>query len=331
MRRWLLIGSLAATLSIGVAAAWAFTPPSDFREPTTLRIEAGDGLKQVVWRLRQQGLIRSADLTYLYARMTMPPVLQPGVYRLAPGGPAALLGNIARGEFEVVRLTIPEGWSIERAAKLAAGRGLDAAAYADSAIHAPALAERYPFLATLPPGRTLEGYLFPDTYDVALGAESRLIGRQLDRFADQVLPVWQKRPANWPLTLDQTVALASIVELEAQVARERPLIAGVFLRRLQIGMPLGSDPTVEYALKRHQGDKGLSYKDVAIESPYNTYRYPGLPPTPIGNPGLASFKATLAPEASPYLYFVARGDGSHVFTRTYAEHLAAGRRIRQGR
>lgn len=331
MRRWLLIGSLAATLSMGVAAAWSFTPPGSFQEPVSFRVEAGDGLKQLVWRLRQQGLIRSADLTYLYARLTMPTVIQPGVYRLAPGSPAALLDKIARGEIETVRLTIPEGWRIDKAAELASGRGLDGSAYAEAAVHSPELAARYPFLAGLPAGRTLEGYLFPDTYDVALGAEAQLVSRQLDRFAELILPIWQQRPADWSLSLDQTVNLASIVELEAQVARERPVIAGVFLRRLTIGMTLGSDPTVEYALKRHQGDKGLTYQDVAVESPYNTYRYPGLPPTPIGNPGQASFKATLSPEATPYLYFVAKGDGSHVFTRTYADHLAAGRRIRQGR
>jgi UPF0755 protein len=126
------------------------------------------------------------------------------------------------------------------------------------------------------------------------------------------------------------MTMASIVELEAVRPVERPVIAGVFWRRLQIGMALGSDPTVEYALQRHQDAKGLSYRDVAINSPYNTYKFPGLTPTPIANPGEASIAATLHPEATAYLYFVARGDGSHVFTRTLQEHLQAGARIRRG-
>ena len=144
------------------------------------------------------------------------------------------------------------------------------------------------------------------------------------------MPLWQERPANHPLNLDETLKLASVVELEGLLDRELPIIAGVFLHRLRINMPLQSDPTTEYALGWHQGAKGLSLEDIKIDSPYNTYRYKGLTPTPIGNPGKAAIKAVLYPKTTPYLYFVARGDGTHAFSATYAEHLQAIRRIQAG-
>jgi UPF0755 protein len=147
----------------------------------------------------------------------------------------------------------------------------------------------------------------------------------LSRFAQVALPELQANGA--PLGVYQRLIMASIIEKEAVHPRERPTISGVFYNRLALRMPFGSDPTVEYALGRHQGNRGLTYKDIAIESPYNTYKYPGLPPTPIANPGLASLRAAVQPARTEMLYFVARGDGSHVFTRSYREHLAAQARI----
>ena len=189
--------------------------------------------------------------------------------------------------------------------------------------------EEFAWLNALPAGASLEGFLFPDTYVVAPapGFEKDLVRMMLTRFDQVVSPVYDDRPDPAGLKLYQAVTLASIVEKEARHAEERPTIAGVFYNRLATHMPFGSDPTVEYALNKHQGAKGLSFKDVAVDSPYNTYKHAGLPPGPIANPGLASVQAVLSPEKTPYLYFVARGDGSHAFTRTYAEHLATQRAI----
>jgi UPF0755 protein len=146
------------------------------------------------------------------------------------------------------------------------------------------------------------------------------------------LPAYQKQQNQTNLNLKQWVTLASIVEKEAAVPSERSRIAGVFTSRLQKGMRLESDPTVEYGLGiRQTADKPLTFAQVKIASPYNTYLNPGLPPGPIAAPGLASLEATLNPEKTDYLYFVARYDGTHVFTRTLNEHLAAVAKIRQER
>jgi UPF0755 protein len=146
----------------------------------------------------------------------------------------------------------------------------------------------------------------------------------LGRFEELALPIYQKNQKNTNLDLKEWVTLASIVEKEAVVASERNRIAGVFTSRLNKGMKLGSDPTVEYALGiRQTKEKPLTFKQVETPSPYNTYVNVGLPPTPIASPGIASLEATLAPEKTEYLYFMARYDGTHIFSRTQAEHDAA--------
>ena len=334
MRRW-LIAALGVPVVLAVAGGFARNlltqPPASFTTAKRFEVAQGESIRQTVRHLRDDGLIQSADLVYLMARLQGPAMLRPGVYKLEPAAPRELLGKMARGEVDARRLTIPEGSSIRRVAGMLDGKQLHGTVFSQDAMVTVARQQRFPFLAILTPGRTLEGYLFPDTYDVAVDGERALTDRQLARFAEVMLPAWEARPAGWPYSLDQTLTMASIVELEAQQPAERPVIAGVFWQRLKIRMPLGSDPTVEYALQRHQDAKGLSYRDVAVASPYNTYRYPGLPPTPIANPGLASFKAALQPAATGYLYFVAKGDGSHVFTRTLADHLHAGAAIQQHR
>jgi UPF0755 protein len=333
MRRWLLILAslpLIGAIGGGFAVTTLNRPPDTFTAPVRFDVAPGEGLKTTLVHLREHGLIRSADFTYLQVRLQGPTILRPGVYKLEPGPPADLLAKMARGDIDSKRVTFPEGSSLRRMAAALDAKQFDGHAYRAAAVVTPERQRLYPFLAALPIGRSLEGYLFPDTYDVAVAGETALVDRQLARFAEVAMPLWDKRPVGWLHNLDQTVTMASIVELEAVRPTERPVIAGVFWRRLQIGMTLGSDPTVEYALQRHQDAKGLSYRDVAIDSPYNTYKYPGLPPTAIANPGQASLEATLHPEATPYLYFVARGDGSHVFSRTLAEHVQAGVKIRQG-
>ncbi len=171
-----------------------------------------------------------------------------------------------------------------------------------------------------PDAPDLEGYLFPDTYRFARGTGEAAIVDELvatfrrryrDRLAGELAPGELRR----------LVTLASIVEKEARLDDERPLIAGVFANRLRRGMPLQADPTVIYALiLLDRWDGNLRRPDLRIDSPYNTYRYPGLPPGPICSPGLASLEAAAAPADTPYLYFVSRNDGSHVFAATLAEH-----------
>jgi UPF0755 protein len=176
----------------------------------------------------------------------------------------------------------------------------------------------------------LEGYLFPDTYQIGEGTVTPevIINQMLFQFEQVALPEYERGEPPESMSLHEWVTLGSIVEREAVVAEERRTIAGVFWQRLQTGMNLGADPTVEYALGiRQTVDAPLTWTQVEVDSPYNTYRNPGLPPTAIASPGLASLQATLDPEDTPYLYFVARYDGTHFFSRTLVEHEAAIARV----
>ena len=181
---------------------------------------------------------------------------------------------------------------------------------------------QFPFLNALPFSASLEGVLFPSTYLFVLDKDlpSQLVEQQLSGFEQNILPLWTQRPLGFLLPFYQTLILASIVEEEAVLNNDRPIIAGIFQKRLALQMPLGSCPTVKYALKRFDDGKGISYTDTQIQSPYNTYRERGLPPTPISNCGVSSFKSVLEPQETPYLYFVAKGDGAHIFSKTLREH-----------
>ena len=189
---------------------------------------------------------------------------------------------------------------------------------------------RYPWLPT--GFASLEGFLYPDTYQISAGAQvtpTEVITQMLDRFEQVALPLYNRDRDRTRFSLAQWVTLASIVEKEAVVSAERPRIAGVFINRLKQNIPLGSDPTVEYALGIQQTkEQPLTLEQVKVPSPYNTYVNAGLPPAPIASPGVASLKATLEPEATNYLYFVAKYDGTHVFSRTLGEHESAQGTIR---
>jgi UPF0755 protein len=178
------------------------------------------------------------------------------------------------------------------------------------------------------PARTLEGYLFPDTYAFPDGTRARdAILEMVKRFEREWKPEWNAQLAKGSLTRHQAVTLASIVEREAKVAAERPVIAAVYINRLRAKMLLQADPTVQYARGKHSAR--LLNKDLEIDSPYNTYKYPGLPPGPIASPGGPSLVAALYPADVPFLYFVAAPDGHHEFRKTLAEHELAKRMVRR--
>ena len=254
--------------------------------------------------------------------------LKPGYYELAPGmSPKAIAQKIAAGDTAKWRLTIPEGFTAEQIAERAAE-------------HPTIDAERFLALVRsdepgrevaleLPQGSGAEGFLFPETYRVEYGiSERELIIVLLQQFKRQAQPLQEEIAAS-SLKLAGTVTLASLIEREAMIAEERPTISAVYHNRMARGMLLECDATVVYAWARAGVvKKRLLYRDLEIDSPYNTYRYPGLPPGPIANPGLDCIKAALRPADVEYLYYVARGDGSHVFSKTLQEHLSAIARIR---
>ena len=225
--------------------------------------------------------------------------------------------KIARGDVHARQITFPEGLTILEMAELFEARGFGTSAqFIKAASDASAVKD----LDTA--GVDLEGYLFPETYALPRGTPaSRLIGMMVERFLAVYDEELRASANQQGLTARQVVTLASLVEKETGTQSERPIVAAVYRNRLKIGMGLQADPTVVYALRRAGRYNGnIRRQDLALDSPYNTYRYPGLPPGPIAAPGEASLRAALMPADVNYLYFVSRNDGSHAFARTLTEH-----------
>jgi UPF0755 protein len=232
-----------------------------------------------------------------------------------------VLHAIQAGRIYLHRVLVTEGLSMEQVAPLLAARRL-----ADPARFRKACMDRSLLARAGIDAPRAEGYLFPDTYLIPRGmGEERIVSMMLRRHVERVPKDLYSRAARQGLSRRQVVVLASIVEKEARVADERPVISAVFHNRLKKGMLLQADPTVLYALKRW--DSRLSHDDLKVESPYNTYRYRGLPPGPICSPGLASIRAAAEPADVPWLYFVTRKDGTfrHDFSRTLVAHEKANR------
>lgn len=323
-------GILVALALAGQAAVgWALAP-ADPDDPSTQVVEVPRGatVRQIAATLERRGIIRSALAMRLYVRARGDGGrIQAGEYALGPAMPLErIVDKLVRGEVVTYPVTVPEGYTVRQIRNLLVEAGFADAGRLDALLAEvvdgrPALAAEFPFLPEVE-GRPepLEGYLFPDTYRFPRGTPERDILRaMLARFAAELTPAVRARLDELGWTLDQAVTLASIIEREARVAEERPVISGVYHNRLRIGMKLDADPTVLYALGNP--DRPLLFADLEVESPYNTYRNAGLPPGPIANPGAASLQAALYPADVPYLYFVAREDGTHVFARTYREHL----------
>ncbi len=244
--------------------------------------------------------------------------LKAGEYRFDHAlTPFQVIDVIARGETYARKLTFPEGLTIEEMAKLYEQRGFGRARDFIAATRHVELIR-----ALDPEAKDLEGYLFPETYALAKDASAdRLVASMVDRFRAVYTDDMRARAQSRGMTTRQVVTLASLVEKETAKPEERPIVAAVYGNRMKIGMPMQADPTVVYALeKQHRYDGNIRRDDLAMESPYNTYKYPGLPPGPIASPGKAALEAAAAPADVPYLYFVSRNDGSHVFAKTLDEH-----------
>lgn len=324
-------------------------PSNPLAEPVEFTVAPGTPAKVIAQNLQQAGLIEDALLFEAYVRVNgLANRLEAGTFRLSAAmTPVEIAAALQNAQAPSVPVRVREGWRLEEIADHLSQTGVvDGGAYRSLAANPSREAlgfdlSRYTFLQFLPAGASLEGFLYPDTYMLpAKGATAAdLIRRQFDRFEAAVMPVYWEAVAQGKTSMElhDVLTLASIVEREAVVAEERPIIAGVFLNRLAQGMRLEADPTVQYALG-FQPDTGrwwkspLSLVDLQVDSPYNTYRYPGLPPGPIASPGQASVQAVLEPAQHDYLFFVATPDGSgrHVFSRTFEEHLEAVQRYRQG-
>jgi UPF0755 protein len=282
-------------------------------------IPGGSGTKAIGERLAAAGVVRD-PVSFRFALWLSgrARVLKAGEYRFdQPMTPFDVIGKLARGDVYVVSVTFPEGLTIAEMSAIFESHGFGPASSFVEAANDVSLIR-----ALDPAAQNLEGYLFPDTYLLPRRAAApRLIRTMVQGFGRGLTPALRSAVEARGLSIHQAVTLASIVEKESARADERPVVAGVYLNRFRIGMVLQCDPTVIYALKRAGTYSGsLRHEDLAFDSPYNTYRYAGLPPGPIASPGRGSLEATVHPADVEYLYFVSRNDGSHEFARTLDEH-----------
>lgn len=310
MGRWLVrLASLllSAAVIAGFAAAWgwsAFTRPGPLDIQTSVVIPRGAGVEAIARRLVEAGVVADANIFAIGAKVTgQARRLKAGEFAFPPGiSTRETLDILERGETVVRKVTVAEGLSsVQIVAVLAAADGLAGE------------------IEDVPP----EGALLPETYHYAWGdSRTEILERMRAAMRETVARLWEARDPDLPLASPQeAVILASIVEKETGVAEERPLVASVFVNRLNRGMRLQSDPTVAYGIAGGEGlDRPLTRADLREKTAYNTYVIDALPPGPIANPGEAAIAAVLHPAETRYLYFVADGTGGHAFARTLTEH-----------
>lgn len=319
----------AAALVIAFALAiscfwlgWVLFAPMGAEGTATLIVYRGDNFNRVRGEIERLGLIRSRFWFEWLARWRkIPQRLKAGIYRIPT--PISLWGLtkfLAETKPELIRLTVWEGMMAREIAERVEKLGLGSA-------------ERFMEIVKNPQGKVelpfewrgdLEGLLFPSTYYVPPlrpGDEAYLVQLMVNEFVRRFWKPYRGEIERSPFSLRELVTIASMVQWEVKMDEERPIVAGVIINRLKRGMKLEIDATVLYALGQRK--RRVLYRDLDVDSPYNTYRRKGLPPGPICSPGLQSLLAALRPADVPYLYYVARGDGYHIFSRTYEEHLKA--------
>ncbi len=321
MRSLITVAVFAVLLAIG--AGWFFwravdTPYKGYTE-TKKRVEIKRGLRtsSILQQLQKEGIVRDEWIPLVYMKLLRGrDSLKAGVYEFDKAmSPVDVIDKLARGDVILASITIREGLD-----RFAIGKIFSDAGFGSEAEWKKITGEADLIRDLAPEADSLEGYLFPDTYKFDPGTPATTIVKAM---VDNFRKHWGNEIAliSSGLSAHETVTLASIVETEAQRPEERPIVASVYVNRVRKHMLLGADPTVIYAMKlagRWNGN--IRKADLQLPSPYNTYRSPGLPPGPIANPGLASLRAAAAPATTPYLYFVGRNDGSHVFATTIEEH-----------
>jgi UPF0755 protein len=296
-------------------------------EPVRFTVPSGSGMTAVADTLANREIIRWPALFRLYARQRgVERAIKPGTYEMQRGMAwSDILERMVRGDVVTLNIVVPEGWTAAQIGqRIAEATGTSA----DSVV--AALLDEDLARDLEVPGPTLEGYLYPATYILPVGVgPRRVIETMVNRYRQAWTPELRQRADSMGLSERDVVTLASIVEKEARRWTERDTIAAVFLNRLRINMPLQADPTVQYALGAHQSRLLYAHIDSVADHPYNTYRRRGLPPGPIASPSQGAIRATLNPADVDFLYFVARPDGSHIFTRTLLEHNRARIQVRR--
>jgi len=311
------------------------TPAGTHAGDVPFFVEPGETATTIANRLQEQGLILDSQLFRFYMRYTgLDAQLEAGQFELSPSmSTIEIADQLLRARAEEVVVTIPEGMRIEEIAEMLTAQGVvDGERFLELAQTIDTLATGvgdFAFLDSLPPNATLEGFLFPDTYRLPVPAEPEdLLRRMLGNLDHQVTPEMRQAAGETGRSLYEVVILASIIEREAVLAEEHPIIASVYLNRLDEGMLMRADPTVQYAMG-YQPTSGQWWKTPVlleeysgVDSLYNTYLYANLPPGPICSPGLTAIEASIYPAETEFLYFMATGDGGHAFALTWDEHVA---------
>lgn len=279
-------------------------------------VASGENAPKIGQRLVDAGLLRDRNAFVTYVNFHgLRPRLKVGRYQLAPTQSGAQIADILAGGRTITkRLVVPEGYTLAQIEAAAAAQGIPAADF-KAALAAP---HTQSFLATKPSDVDLEGYLFPDSYQIGADTTAaQLVNSMLGAFEQRIGTAYDADFKTQGLSLHEGLTLASIVERETNIAADRPIVAQIFLKRYRTGQSLGSDVTTEYAAKR----LGVPF-NINIDSKYNTRRYVGLPPGPICSPGLTAMDAVAHPANTDYLYFLSGKDGKTHFAKTYAEHQA---------
>jgi UPF0755 protein len=325
----LLVACTAA--GFGLYAFSLLKPTEASSDPAMISYPPGTGLRELAAQLEQKQVIRHADAFLFYVKYKREGSrFQAGEYALYPGMKLQdIIDKLNRGEVlqeETLRLTIPEGFTMKQIAEKVQELGMDPAVFLQASREYQGSEGQA--VRQIPPDNALrerlEGYLFPETYVWKKGATPQELvermAQELDQRLQQLPSDWQQRMASRKLTLHQVLTIASLIEREVVVPGERPLVAGVIYNRLSKGMPLQIDATVQYLFEKQK--ERLLEKDLRLESPYNTYLHPGLPPGPIASPSLSSIQAAIYPEETKFLFYVTKKDGSqgHLFAETYEQH-----------
>lgn len=300
------------------------------KEIIRVEIPVGSNVESIAHLLEQKGVIKSSFTFRLYSKLNhIEDKYKAGIYDIDNSKDIKEIASElqhGKGFHETIKFTIPEGFEVRMIVDKLVELGLGDRDKIYEAINNHYF--DYDFLTDVSRAEErLEGYLFPDTYEVYKNiSEEEIIDKMLERFDQIFNEDFKARASELNMSVNEIVTLASIIEREAKVDEERKIVSSVFHNRLNINMMLRSCATVQYVLKERK--EVLLYKDLEIESPYNTYKNSGLPPGPIASPGLKSIEAALYPDDTDYLFFVAKNDGTHIFTKTFKEHIEAQNKLK---
>ncbi len=324
-RRVFLVPSIVILFSFLLACWFFFVPPSGIPPAKVIYVKRGMPLRQVGHLLQQQGIIRSKTFfIFLATLLGEKTLIKAGEYEFdSPMQPLRVLETLVKGQVKRHLVTVPEGYTLDQIAQLLEDQKIvDREEFLQKASSPILIASLGLPVKGTPSADRLEGYLFPETYHFYRGMDpEEVIRSMVNQFKRVLGPELIGETSRMGISEQQAVILASIIEKETPLPEEKPLISAVFYNRLARGMPLQSDPTVIYGIKNFNGN--LTKDDLQRPTPYNTYVRPGLPPSPICNPGKDSLVAALHPAPVSYLYFVSKNDGSHYFSSQIEDHNRA--------